>query len=108
MATLRESLLSQKVKIIAGLISGLTVIISTAFAIDSRYAKTQELTNFKQEQNQAIVQQGRANQGIVNNLRRQMLEDKIFEIELINPAKRTDYDRAKLEKYKRDLQELRD
>lgn len=94
-------------KLIAGAISLVTVVISTAFAVDGRYARVADLTEFKQEQNQAIIRQGEANKAAVNNLRRQMIEDKIFEIELINPAKRTDYDRAKLDKYKRDLKESR-
>jgi hypothetical protein len=39
----------------------------------------------------------------INNLRRQMLEDKIFEIQLIAPEKRSDADRARLDRYTRDL-----
>lgn len=83
--------------------SALVTLASTAIAIDARYARAEEVQKFKAEQNQAIYQTGISQAISIDKLRKDSLEDKIFEIEAINPAKRTDIDRAKLERYKRQL-----
>lgn len=79
-------------------------IVSTAFAIDQRYAHAEEVEKFKTEQSRAIVVQGQLQTQALDMFRRQMLEDKIFELELIPPNKRSQIENAKLERYKRQLQ----
>lgn len=44
----------------------------------------------------------------ITGLRKEDLEDKIFSFEMIPPAKRSNYDRAKLNRYKSKLEELKD
>ncbi len=90
-------------KILGGTITTLGIIAGAVLSIDSRYVHADDLTQFKQEHARGIQQLGSDSQVQVNDLRRQMLEDKIFEIQLIPPNKRTDSDRARLDKYTRDI-----
>jgi hypothetical protein len=88
---------------IVGIVSSLGVLVGAVIAVESRYVHAADLEQFKQEQVRAFKQQSADSQITVNELRKQMLEDKIFEIQLIPPSRRTDVDRARLDKYSRDL-----
>lgn len=88
---------------ISWIVGAVISIVSTAFAIDQRYAHAEDVEKFKTEQSQAIVVQGQLQTQALDMFRRQMLEDKIFELELIPQNKRTVVDNAKLERYKRQL-----
>lgn len=95
-----------KVGLVFSLFTGLTTIVGAVFAVDSAFVRAADFVQFKTETARAIQQQGYDNQISVNILRKQQLEDKIFEIQLVLPEKRSQMDRARLEKYQRDLQEI--
>jgi hypothetical protein len=101
--TVKQVIEDNLLKIITGSIGALSIILGAAFTIDSRYVHAGDLAELKKEHSRAIQQQTVDNQVSVNELRKQMLEDKIFEIQLIPPQKRSDADRARLDKYTRDL-----
>ncbi len=64
-----------------------------AFAADTRYEQ------------KGVAQV--AVQAAVDGLRKSTIEDKIFEINLVPPEKRTDVQRALLDRYLREAEELR-
>lgn len=83
------------VTLVAGLFGGV-------LSIDSRYAKAADI----EQQQQSIKDNARETKFAIDQLRKQSIEDKIFEIELIPETSRVQIDRARLEKYKRDLRTL--
>lgn len=84
----------------------IAAIIGMFLTIDSRYAHSDEISKLKIEQQQVILRNRYDLIQSTNTLRKQSLEDKIFDIELIPNDKRSQYDAARLEKYKTDLQEV--
>jgi hypothetical protein len=66
---------------------------AVAWAADTRYAQKTEV--------RAVVQEA------TDGLRKSTLEDKIFELNLVPPDKRTDVQRALLDRYVREIEELR-
>lgn len=83
------------ITLVAGLFGGV-------LAIDSRYAKAADISL----QQQALKENARETKFAIDQLRKQSIEDKIFEIELIPENRRTHIDKARLEKYKRDSQNI--
>lgn len=79
----------------ANLIGAVGVIIGAAFALDQRYVSAAE---FKKEI--MVVKDS------IIDLHRARLEDEVFRLELIPPNKRTDADKALLERYKRQIIEM--
>lgn len=104
--TVKQLIEDNLLKIITGSIGALSIILGAAFTIDSRYVHAGDLVQMKQAQDKQFRQQSLESQVTVNELRKQMLEDKVFEIQLIPPQKRTDVDRARLDKYMRDLDSI--
>ena len=86
-------------------ISGITLLsmlIGGAFTIDSRYAKA---TDFDKQQ-QLISEKTIEMRVAIDDLRKQTLVDKIFELELIDENKRTQADKARLQKYRQDIRDI--
>lgn len=81
------------VKWLAGLVTALGTILGAAFTIDARYAHAGDVSA-------AIQAQRNATSYAVDQLRKQNLEDKIFELMLIPEQKRTDAQRAMLDRYR--------
>lgn len=79
-----------------------SMLIGTVLTVDSRYAKAADL----HVQQQSIEKGSRETKQAIDTLRKQTLEDKIFEIELIPDNKRSVSDIARLNKYKRDIQNI--
>lgn len=79
-----------------------SALFGGVLAIDSRYAKAEDIG----VQQQAIKENARETKFAIDQLRKQSIEDKIFEIELIPENRRTHIDKARLEKYKRDSQNI--
>lgn len=79
-------------KWLAGVVTALTIILGAAFTIDARYAHAddvqKQITNMTTQTSYAA-----------DSLRKQMLEDKIFEIQLIPEKQRSDVQRAILDRY---------
>lgn len=87
----------------------LLALVSAIFAIDYRYAKAQDVKD-KQAQIQQIVQDAvinihKQNLEAISGIRKQTLEDKIFEIDV--KPKLSSVDQALKERYKRQLRELK-
>ena len=95
-----------KEKPIAFAISSITLIsmvIGGILTIDTRYAKAADI-----EAQQKVIESTAKQNKIefnysIDQLRKQMIEDKIFELDLIGDKKRSQADNARLEKFKRDL-----
>jgi hypothetical protein len=80
---------------IAGIVGAASVIIGAIFTIDNRYVHADEL-----KKQMLTVKDD------IASLRRSRLEDEVFKIELIHPQKRTDADKALLDRYKRQIKEI--
>lgn len=80
----------------------LSMLAGGILSLDSRYAKADDLN----KQQQSIMQGSMETKYAIDQLRKQSLEDKIFEIELIPEEKKTQSDRARLDKFKRDSQNI--
>lgn len=80
----------------------LSMLIGGVFTIDGRYAKADDLN----KQQQIIEKTANDTKYAIDNLRKQSIDDKIFEIELIPEDKRSQSDKARLEKYKRESQDI--
>lgn len=80
---------------IANAVGAIGVLLGAAFAIDSRYVSAGE---FKKEV--MIVKDS------ILDLHRARLEDEIFRLELIPEAKRTQADKALIERYKSQIKEI--
>lgn len=79
-----------------------SMLVGTILTVDSRYAKAADL----QSQNRVIEQSSKETKYAIDQLRKQSLGDKIFELELIPETKRTTIEKARLEKAKRDMQDI--
>lgn len=84
-------------------ISGVGVIIGAFLTIDSRYAQASDVKELVQAHKEFAQQITKEQKNSINLIRKQMLEDKIFEKSLIPNEKRTQTDRALLERYKEEL-----
>ena len=82
-------------KTIAWIAAGVTAIVSTAFVIDERYAHAQSV--YKAQRSVELKVDESALE-----MRQWIIEDRILQIESKPEAKRTDTERALLERYKRD------
>lgn len=90
---------------LVSLITAVTVIIGSFLTIDTRYAHADALVKLEARQ-QEVINQNRADLQVSTSvLRQQLLEDKIFDLEIIPESKRTSIDNARLNKYKRNLEE---
>ena len=84
-----------------------SMLVGAVITVDSRYVKADDLTSLKVYTEKLIVQQGEQIQSNVNSLRKQMLEEKLYDLESVHPKRRSSADNARIEKYKRDLRDLR-
>lgn len=88
------------------LIVSIGTVIGMFLTVDDRYAHSDEVDKLKVEQQQVIRQNRYDLQQSTGQLRKQQLQDKIFDIELMPASKQSPYDKARLEKYKSDLQDV--
>ena len=80
---------------VSGTVAAIGVLFTAYQAVDSRYVHADEL-----KKQMLTVKDD------IASLRRSRLEDEVFKIELIHPAKRTDADKALLDRYKRQIKEI--
>lgn len=103
MNTFMESVKARIVGI-AATITVLGTIVGGVFAVESRYAKAADIDDIKQQQVQIYsnvkIQQDLA----MSSLRRQTLEDRLFELRL--KERPTQPERALIERYQDQLREL--
>ena len=89
----------KRLKVIAGAVASLSTIVGAAFFVDARYAHAEAVV--------ALIRQARdESRYAAEQLRKQLLEDKVFEINLVPEAKRTNTQRALLERYKAQVGEI--
>jgi hypothetical protein len=90
-------------KILFGSASSIVAIIGSLFALDARYAHADDLDKVKVETKEIVREYSL-------NFRKQMLEDKLFELEMKRTASRdnslSQVDQALYERYKRQSLEL--
>lgn len=105
-----EQITEHPIKIAASTLTVLSMLIGGVLTIDNRYAHADDVNREQQTQRQAIENTAKQNRidfnYSIDQLRKQTLEDKVFEILLISEEKRTSVDKARLEKYLRDLQAI--
>lgn len=86
------------VKALAGMVAALGTIIGGVLVVDTRYVHSETF-----DVAQAAVEL-KVDQSVLDQ-RQWLLNDRISNIELRPEAQRSDYDRAQLERYKRDLED---
>lgn len=97
-----EQIKENPVKSVISLITLISMLVGGVLSVDSRYAKAADLQNQQQSIEHAVKQNKIEFNYSIDQLRKQSVEDKIFEIELIPENKRTQADKARLEKFKRE------
>ena len=90
-------------KIIFGSASTIISVVAALFALDARYAHASDVEKDKQQTQQIILETSRS-------LRQQMLEDKLFELDVKKEQSRdrrlSPIDSALKERYQRQINEL--
>lgn len=90
------------IKYAVSFVTLLSMLIGGVLAVDSRYAKAGDF-----EKQQIYLDVKTIEMRIaIDDLRKQTLVDKVFEIELIPEENRTQVDRARLQKYKQDIRDI--
>jgi hypothetical protein len=86
-------------------VSVVTVVIPAWLFLDNRFAHAGEVEKIKQLQVAQFQELKEAQQQTVKMLRQQMVSDRVFELQLKpNP---TQVDQALLDRYKRELEQLK-
>lgn len=80
---------------IASAVAGVGVILTAIFTVDGRYVHADD---FKKQM--FVVKDS------IIDLHRARIEDEIFKLELVPPAKRTQQDNALLDRYKNQIKEI--
>ena len=91
-------------KVLFGSASSIIAIVGAMFALDARYAHAQDVERDKQRTERIIIETSQ-------NLRRQMLEDKVWELDIKKEQSPTGklppYESALRERYLRQLNEIK-
>lgn len=93
-----------KVVAVATTVTVVGTIVGGVIAFESRYAKAADISELKQQQVQIYSNMRIQQELAVDNLRRQNIEDKLFELRLKDNPTRAD--QALIERYREQLQEL--
>lgn len=103
MITLSKTITDHPLKVLLGSAGSIIAVVTALFTIDSRYAHAADVEKDK-IQTQRIIQE------TTSNLRRQMLEDKIFELDLkkaqTKEQRLSPIDQALRDRYQQQIQEL--
>ena len=89
---------------VTGIVTSISILVGTVLTFDARYVHASALEEFKQEHVRTIQQVTKDNQSQITQLRRQTLEDKIFELDV--KRGRSPTERAILDRYKRELDKV--
>lgn len=88
------------------IIVGITAVVGATLAFESRYASAKEVEMMKRDNKLMYEGLRQDNRVAVDTLRKQQLEDKVFELNL-KPGK-TQVDEALLRRYNQQLKEVTD
>ena len=93
-------------KVLAGVVASVGTIVGTAFMIDARYAHAADIAALRDGQAQLAKQTREETRYAADILRKQLLEDRIFELTLVSASQRTSTQRALLERYRTQVLEI--
>ena len=79
----------------SSVVSIITMSVGLLLFADGRYASANELEDLRIEQHNAFV-----------DMRARSIEDALFDLQSVPESKRTPLDRAKIERYLRELEDL--
>lgn len=80
-------------------------LVGLIIGFDSRYVKAGEFYEIRKTQEAMRLEQRQITNDAVKELHRQLIKDKLFELELIPPNKRNSTEDALIYKYRRTLEE---
>lgn len=102
-STITTKIKQNPLMILLGSAGSIIAVVSALFTVDARYAHAADVEQDK-------VQTQRLVQDTTRELRKQMLEDKLFELDIkksqAQPPKLTPVDQAMKDRYQRQLNEL--
>jgi hypothetical protein len=87
---------------LASVVSSVSVILGSAFYIDARYVHAEDIPQYEQKYANQIKQVIHENRINSLTLRKQLIEDKLFEYE--SKRNRNSYDNAMINRYNREIQ----
>ena len=86
----------------------LSSIIASVYVVENRFAKASDLINTDAKIDQLKTELKAESKKNATDLRRAMIEDQLFELDMrVEEGVATSVDRARIKRYKRQLQELR-
>lgn len=92
------------VKVVIGSAGSIAAIVGGLFTIDARYAHAQDVVQYQRDTKQIIKE-------TTNTLRQQMLEDKLFELDIKKAQDKkqqlTPIDSAMYNRYKQQLNDIK-
>lgn len=98
-----ESIRNNPIKTLLSIVALISGIVTSVITVDSRYVHADELDDFKIEMNQKFEKTDKS----ISNIRRQQLQDKIFELNFLDQSGQArPIDKALLDRYRNELQEL--
>lgn len=90
------------IKVSMSILTLVSMFVGTVLAVDSRYAKAGDFERQQRYLEQSTLETKYA----IDQLRKHNLIDKVFELELIPENKRTQVDKARLQKYRSDIRDI--
>lgn len=97
-------MLKSNLAMTAGVVGSAVIIITAIFTVDERYAHASDVAQYNQQTSQTIRE-------TADSLRKQMLEDKIFELDIKRSQSRDNrlspVDQAMRDRYQRQLDDLK-
>lgn len=90
---------STMIKLLVAVCTLVAAIVSTAILIDERYAHAADVQSAQRSIETNVQRASLEN-------RKWFIEDRLQSLEVKPEAQRTDYDRAQIQRYTRDLQEV--
>lgn len=96
--------IKRNAKMITGAVVFLSTVVGAAFTVDARYAKASDVQSLEQQQANFASTIKREQNTAIDKLRKQQIEDKLFELRL-NPRP-TQADKALIRRYEDQLHEV--
>lgn len=99
-----SEMIKNNITVVLGILASAVAVITGLFAIDERYAHAADVAQYNQQMSQTIKE-------TADSLRRQTLEDKIFELDIKRSQSRDNrlspVDQAMRDRYQRQLDDLK-
>lgn len=98
--------ISRSLKWVSGIVASVAIFAGAVLSFDQTYARAADVEQMRVEVTTNIQQARVEARYSVDQLRKMTLEDKVYELNLVPFAKRTDAQRALLDRYLRQMREL--